>query len=114
MYNYNQKNQWTETTKKDVWNKGKIIPGYKPDIYRQDLAGAWIKWDDYGNINSDYGWEIDHIYPESKGGSDDLSNLKPLQWANNRSKGDNYPLFTYSISSLANKNIVKEQNFNCN
>ena len=30
-----------------------------------------------------YGWEIDHIKPKKDGGSDDLSNLRPLQWEAN-------------------------------
>jgi hypothetical protein len=27
----------------------------------------------------------------AKGGSDDLANLQPLQWQNNRTKGDTWP-----------------------
>jgi hypothetical protein len=37
------------------------------------------------------GWEIDHIKPVSAGGIDDLSDLQPLHWENNRHRGDSYP-----------------------
>jgi 5-methylcytosine-specific restriction endonuclease McrA len=45
---------------------------------------------DYG-ITSTYGWEIDHIKPVAKRGGDEITNLQPLQWENNRRKGDDYP-----------------------
>ena len=35
------------------------------------------------------GWEIGYINPIEKGGTDDVSNLQPLQWQNNRRNGDN-------------------------
>ncbi len=50
-----------------------------------------MKRSEYGNTNSDHGWEVDHEKPVARGGSDDLSNLQPLQWDNNRKKSDAYP-----------------------
>jgi hypothetical protein len=69
-----------------VWNKGRVVPGYDPNIWRKDQCGAWIGKQFYGNRGSQYGWEIDHITPSEDGGTNDLSNLRPLQWENNANR----------------------------
>lgn len=89
-----------EATINAVWNKAKSIIGQNASIYRKDSCGAWIKKSEYGNTNSQYGWEIDHIKPVAKGGSDFLSNLQPLQWENNRHKSDDYPNWTCKIKAV--------------
>ena len=65
-----------------VWEKGT----YVNDEWRKDDCGAWIHRDQYGRTDTDYGWQIDHIKPVSKGGSDDLLNLRPLHYLNNQAK----------------------------
>ena len=51
----------------------------------------------YGDRSSSFGWEIDHEQPVAADGSDDLSNLQPLQWQNNVHKGDNWPDWTCKV-----------------
>jgi 5-methylcytosine-specific restriction endonuclease McrA len=93
-----------------VWQKAKEVEGYDKNKYRQDIAGAWIQKDKYG-IEDDYGWEIDHKFPESLGGTDHTDNLQPLQWENNRKKSDTFPKFETVISSEKDKNIQKTQSW---
>ncbi len=69
-----------------VWEKGQIVSGNDPNVWKKDQCGAWIGRQFYGSRNSQYGWEIDHIDTNTDNNS--LSNLRPLQWENNASRQD--------------------------
>ena len=85
-----------ELTIEAVWKKGIPEPNYSS--FRKDCCGASMQRQRYGKLEQ-WGWEIDHIKPVAKGGKDDISNLQPLLWENNRSKGDNYPDWSCKIKS---------------
>ena len=57
---------FSDETKLAVWNKAQVVSGNDPASWRKDQCGAWIGWAFYGNRDSQYGWEIDHITPVSK------------------------------------------------
>lgn len=86
-----------EGTVEAVWRKGK--PDGSLTYFRKDMCGASMQRDKYGDASSKWGWEIDHIKPAAKGGGDDIGNLQPLQWENNRHKSDNWPDWECKIQS---------------
>src|SRR3954454_19521223 len=79
-------NPFSTETVEAVWQKARSM-GIS-EALRVDAWGWTIVRQDYGNARSRYGWEIDHILPVELGGGDDLSNLQPLQWENNRRKDE--------------------------
>ena len=70
-----------------VWDKAKKVRGENPDNVRQDPYGNMLRKDQFGR-DTRQGWEIDHIKPESKGGSDAVRNLQAMQTKKNRELGD--------------------------
>ncbi len=96
---------YTEQQIEQVWQKGQIVPNYNQDVWRKDACGAWIKRDQYGNRDTKYGWEVDHINPR---GPDIISNQRPLQWENNVAKSDG-PLQCV-VTSRENINVDIAQN----
>lgn len=57
--------------------------------FRKDAYGNWIQKHQYGNRNSDLGWEMDHFFvPKSLGGSSSIENLQPVHWKVNVDKSN--------------------------
>ncbi len=77
----------TEDQKGKAWKNAKKIQGEDPDQYRQDPYGNKIRKNSFGK-DSEMGWEVDHIIPKARGGSDATQNLQALQTKVNREKSD--------------------------
>ena len=98
------------------------MENYDQERWRKDACGAWMDYKEYGNTNSKYGWQVDHIFPtsvlEDNGVSEDyrdnLLNLRPMQWKNNDVKDKDYPTYDSAVKSSDNKNIDFDDTFTVN
>ena len=70
-----------------VWKKRLKVPGLNPDVLRFDCYWNPIIKNHYGKKTM-FSWEIDHKIPKSKGRSNKLGNLQPLQYKANRRKSN--------------------------
>lgn len=86
-----------DSTILQVWSKGRVVAGRDGATWRLDRCGALMRFEDYGDTSSNTGWEIDHDRPVAEGGGDNLGNLQPLQWQNNRGKADAWPSWGCSV-----------------
>lgn len=103
-----------DITIQQVWDKGIVVDGFDKELIRKDSCGAWILRNEYGHRSNKFGWEVDHVYPKSRGGDDILQNLRPMQWENNDKKGDDYPVYQTTIHAEGNENIYKNGQFTVN
>jgi hypothetical protein len=104
---------FSEEQIQEVWDRAMVVEGYDKSRFRKDACGAWIIRNKYGDIDSQYGWQIDHVVPrallEDKGFSEDEIdapvNLRAMQHENNESKSDDYPSYTAVVTSNNTVNI---------
>lgn len=110
---------YTKSFLDTIWEKGIIVDNYDSKIVRKDACGAWIIRDLFGDKDSSYGWEVDHIVPKSlleKRGYEDeeidaIENLRPLNCANNNSKSDSYPSYKAVLIAKGESNISCDKTF---
>lgn len=77
----------TKEQRDKVWNLADKIRGRDSKIYRKDPYGNVMHKSSYGK-KSKQGWEVDHIRPTARDGSDATRNLQALNTRVNREKGD--------------------------
>ena len=74
----------------DAWQEANPIRGKNSDTWRRDPFGNIIRKSSYGT-HGQYGWELDHNRPKSKGGKNTDRNIQPIHWEENLKKSDKYP-----------------------
>ncbi len=117
-----QDNNWTSRAKRLVWDKAPFIDVRHPEYGKKDPCKACIKEEEYGNQNSDYGWQIDHIYPEQKLQDagvpqeliDHIDNLRPMHWKNNNKKSDDFPVYAADITAIGVSNLDVPRDYRIN
>lgn len=85
-----------------LWNKS-----FGKDTKAVDFAGRTIAKGAYNDRNSEFGWNVDHILPQSKGGATADYNLVCCHISTNDEKADKFPCFTANRVAFE---IVKVQN----
>jgi hypothetical protein len=76
-----------ELSKLNAWLKADTILGEDSSSVRCDVYGRIIRYREYGKT-TEFGWEIDHHWPVSLGGTNANQNLRALHWRSNRIKSD--------------------------
>lgn len=85
-----------------LWNKA-----FGKETRATDFACRIIDKGAYGDRNSEFGWNVDHILPVSQGGKTNDSNLIITHIKTNDEKADKFPCFTANKKKFE---IIKVQN----
>lgn len=73
-----------------VWYRTPTAGDEDPRQFRRDALGNLLRYEEFEK-RTEHGWEIDHVRPVSRGGTDALENLQALHWRANRDKAEAWP-----------------------
>ncbi len=85
-----------------LWNKT-----FGKETKVKDFAGRMMAKGSYNDRNSEYGWNVDHILPQSRGGKTADYNLVCCHILTNDEKADKFPGF---VANKKRFTIVKVEN----
>ncbi|MCM1350097.1 MAG: HNH endonuclease [Prevotella sp.] len=83
------------------------VKTYGKETKVHDFAGRIMVKGAYNDRNSDFGWNVDHVLPQSKGGTTSDHNLVCCHILTNDEKADKFPCFTANEIKFE---ILKVQN----
>lgn len=97
-----------------LWNKS-----FGKSTKVTDFAGRTMAKGAYNDRNSEFGWNIDHIYPQSKGGKTADHNLICCNILTNDEKADKFPAFkangvTFEIIKVENHYEIRKRDKSSN
>lgn len=70
-----------EDLKRACWARTSPVSGQMNAWeFRKDCLGNMVRYGDFNNRHSPFGWELDYIVPSSAGGSTNPDNLQALHW----------------------------------
>jgi hypothetical protein len=81
-----------EDLKRAAWSRTTPVGGpANAWEFRKDRLGNLVRYADYGNRKSPFGWELDCIVPRTLGGAEDPENLQALHWRATAARSDAVP-----------------------
>lgn len=94
-----------------LWEKATKIEGLDPAVFRKDPCGAIISRTHFRQPAAMFAWDLDHIFPVSRGGDDREENLRPMHLLNIEAKGDSYPIYHSAVTMDLTSNKPFEQEY---
>lgn len=70
---------YSDSLIQQVWERARAYSEIDGGTWREDECGAWIRRDEYGRTDTDFGWKIVKI---SGAGADGPENLRALHHGN--------------------------------
>lgn len=71
-----------------VWQHGRVMPDADPSVWRQDACGAWIRRNQFGHSDAEFGWKFESIVA---GSPEAPEHLRPFHWRNRFDAANNRP-----------------------
>lgn len=70
-----------EDLKRAAWGRTSPVSSQsKSWEFRKDCLGNMVRYADFGNRHSPFGWELDYLGPRPIGALNDPNNLQALNW----------------------------------
>ena len=80
-----------EDLKRAAWARTSPVSSANAWDIRKDCLGNLVRYTDFGNRHSPFGWELDFILSRALGGATGPENLQALHWKAGAARSDTLP-----------------------